>query len=266
MAKYRTWNWQDLNSWKEDVFELMSDILKPAVIEEFLRDPPEYLVCDELAWLDDIVDRVTGAKVDTKRTLEQRLRSHYFAIRAFHGTRSADTTSYYERGLLPLNGQNFENLARTYFLSPEFPEITEENLANAIRTVGRDGREGRLYFEAGEKFLIERCGHYMLYGSEYVCAIAAHLAGTKDYRQALKNRGTPTIFECDIPLSLVNEPQLLAFSGLSLESMFNSLINPDHIHPTPGRGAAISLRSPLNPEYIVNHRKVDNVPDRLAMW
>jgi hypothetical protein len=266
MEKYRTWIWQDLESWKEDVIDLMSDIITSEVKAEFLRHPPKYLVCDDSAWLDKIVKRVTGDKVNTLHILEQRLRDRFFAIRAFHGARVLDTASYYENGLLPLAGANFENLARKLFLSSEFPEITEENLESAISSAGREGREGRLYFEACERHLIDFCGHYMLYGSEYVCAIAANLMGARDYRQALKKRGTPTIFECNIPLSLISEGQLLAFAGITLEALFNNFRTPSKTHPSPGRGSAISLRRKLDPKYIVRHHSVRNVPDPLNNW
>jgi len=74
--------------------------------------------------------------------------------------------------------------------------------------VGADIREGRVYFCLDERALIDDAGHYLIYGSEYLCSIAACLCRiitardgwAQDYRDVLKRRGTPTVFVCDVPV------------------------------------------------------------------
>src|SRR5476649_1913089 len=168
MGSENIWNWQDFDSWREEVRSMLSDLLSPPVIDEFLRARPEDIVSDDLRWLDEIVERITGQDVAMDEVLAQRIRQRYFSMRAFHGARVVDLESYREKGIIPLNSDAFEDHAKRIFLTAEFPEITSEMLENAIRAVGKEYRQGLLYFEADEHFLTRFCGHYMAYGSEYV--------------------------------------------------------------------------------------------------
>src|SRR5205085_5151702 len=114
--------------------------------------------------------------------------------------------SYYERGLVPLDTQAAAALAKELFLSGAFPELNQTLLDEAMARVGTDTRVGRVYFELDEQLLVEDCGHYLLYGSEYILGIAAELESgqDRDYRQLLKGMGKPTIFVCDVPWRLIS--------------------------------------------------------------
>lgn len=97
------------------------------------------------------------------------------------------------------------------------------------------------------------CSHYVLYGSEYLTAIAAHLGRFRDYRQALKAHGAPTVFVCDVPLSLMREGTLREFAGIALEVVFQELLDGNSDFPELWRGGAFSIRQPLSPDSIVGH-------------
>lgn len=43
--------------------------------------------------------------------------------------------------------------------------------------------------------LINCCGHYLIYGSEFICGMTAEL-----FCQERLKQGAPTIFSCDVPL------------------------------------------------------------------
>ena len=263
MEKYKAWHWQNFQSWKGTAWNLMADVLTPEVVAEFRREPPEYIVGDDLTWLDDIVERTTGDVIDTQDVFSDRLSGHYHALRAFHGTRPLDKERFYKDGIRPLDSEEFEKIALELFMDGSFPELSAEAIQIAIKKVGREHREGLLYFEANERHLVEHCAHYMLYGSEYVCAIAAHLSGSRDYRQHLKKFGTPTVFECDIPLELVDYNLLKEFAGGALESMFSTLINPSFKHAEMWNGAGLYIRQTLLPQYIVGHKNPTFLKDPL---
>lgn len=260
----RVWYWQALPTWQEEVWHLLSDVVDSHVITEFRRTPPEFIVSDDLSWLDDIVRKVTGREVDTKDLLANRLLERYDAIRAFHGARPIDVERYYKEGLLLLDAERFEASVRSIFLSGSFPELTLTHVDNAIQAVGRDLRERRLYFEANERLLIDYCAHYMLYGSEYMVGIAAHIKGHRDYRQVLKQRGTPTVFVCDVPLNYMHPSAVAEFAGMALEVLFESLLEADYSHPSVGRGGGICLQRPLSPDCIVCHYHPQEIKDPLS--
>lgn len=247
------WNHRAYSTWREEIWKLIGDFADDQVRRTFLGKPPKYVVSDDLSWLDDIVYAIHGREVDSKALLSQRLRERYRALRAVHGTRTSELELFYREGLKPLVPGQFHSQARNIFLSGEYPELSEESLQAAIAAVGSDLRDGRVFFEANEEMLIAQAGHYMLYGSEYLIAIAAHLGDCRDYRQVLKKRGEPTLFICDVPLDLIGEGTLREFAGDALESVFQELLDGPDFEPDRWRGAGFCIHKPLPPAHLMGH-------------
>lgn len=132
------------------------------------------------------------------------------------------------------------------------PELTPTHLDRAIAAVGHENRGERPYFDWNESELVRRNGHYMLYGSEYLLAIASHIEGERDYRQDLKRRGEPVVFLCEAPLSMLHPGSLRSFAGCAIEVLFEELLELAD-GPSPTRGAAFSISQPLKPNHIVGH-------------
>lgn len=261
----RVWHFEDLASWKAEVLQLLEPIIDDAVIREFRRKPPKYIVCDDLSWLDKIIARARGIEVDSQWFMSEQLRTRFDAIRAYHGARPVDLRAYYDRGLEPMDPIRLEQQARDFFLSGRFPRVTPNDVDVAIAGVGRQLREGRIYFEATKRMLEDHCAHYMLYGSEFITGVAAALTerGGQDYRQELKTVGRPTVFVCDVPLSWMPEGWLEEYAGSALEALFEAFLDPEYRHPPEGRGTGVMIQRRLPPEYIVGHYHPIRLPDPL---
>lgn len=143
-APGHVWNWPVLSSWRASVWELLGDIVNNDVRRAFVDSPPEYVVCDDFSWLDEIILAVRGKQLDSAGLLTKWLRRRYRALRAVHGTRTADLDSFYQNGLLPLVLQAIHEQARRIFLGAAFPELSTADLETAALAVGPDLREGRL--------------------------------------------------------------------------------------------------------------------------
>jgi hypothetical protein len=156
---------------------------------------------------------------------------------------------------LPLKPDEFHQQARSLFLGGSFPELSEGDLEAAIATVGTDDRTGRVWFDGNEQMLVEECGHYMLYGSEYLIAIAANLRGHRNYRQVLKTLGTPTVFVCDVPLELAGDPLVQELAGTVIEMIFQELLGGKRfsLDEYRHRGMGFSIRKQLPPECLIGH-------------
>ncbi len=256
------WDWQSFSSWRDAVWELMADVIDPDVKNAFRLSPPKNVVCDDLEWLDEVIWSVKGEYVDSKELLSHRLRHRFKALRAFHGSRPNNVESYYSQGILPLEPKIFHELAQELFLRGNFPELNHEILEHAIQQVDTVTRKSVVYFEANERDLIDNCGHYMLYGSEYLLGIASCLKGSRDYRQVLKRIGTPTVFTCDVPLTLLSAHTIGEFAGMSLEMIFEDLLYDDY-SPAPYRGAGFRIATKLPPSCIVGHYHPKGVCDPL---
>ena len=216
----RTWDFNSYRSWRDEIWKLIADFADDDVRKAFVARPPEYVVGDNLSWLDDIVERVHGYRIESKTELLILLEERYDALRAVHGTRTDDVNRFYRHGLTPLVPREFEEKARDIFLSGAFPELSTSDLERAIAAVGVHTREGRIYFDTNEGELVGYCGHSMLYGSEYLTAIAANLGRARDYRQVLKEGGRATLFVCDVPFSFIGSDTLAEFAGMALEYVF----------------------------------------------
>lgn len=263
-APDRVWDYANFLSWREPVWSLVKDFATPPVRRAFLRRPPKYVVSDDLSWLEDIVLDVRHEIIDAKALLADRLRERYDAIRAVHGGRPTSAEPYYRDGLRLLDPRTVQSQARAIFLGGSFPEIDKSRFDDAVARVGTHLREGRIFFECNEAALVDHCGHYMIYGSEYLLAIAAHLKGGRDYRQVLRTLGRPTVFVCDVPLKLMEVHTLEEFAGCALEALFSELLEGDDFQPDWARGAGFCIYEPLPAAAIVGHYHPSQLWDPLG--
>ncbi|WP_162604082.1 hypothetical protein [Novosphingopyxis baekryungensis] len=231
------------------------------VTAEFVRNPPEYVVSDDLGWLDEIVMRVTGTAVDMKELVATRLVRDYRAFRAAHGTRTDDVGQFYKRGLRILRAGEVEDRARAIFLGGALGGATEERLAAAIDDIGarrpEGGREGVLYFCADERSLVTRtggCGHYLVYGSEYLFCLGMRVVDRWEAKRVLKSIGRPTVLICDIPMTLMRERLIREFGGMMVERAFCEQLPDQESHSgSPWAGTALSIPDDLPSDCIVGH-------------
>lgn len=252
----RTWLWEDLSSWSSIVMRQIAPEVNQDVLRRFSERPPRYVVGDDLTWLDDIIEASSGQVVDMKATLGVRLHRAFDSLRAYHGARPESVAAYLERGLVPLEPAAAQQRARQLFSDHTRGGFTSAQLDAAIAKVDTSTRAGRVYFEANRRFLEDHCAHYMLYGSEYITGIAAALSGwPPDVRQVLKTTGIPTVFICDVPLSMIHQETVEEFAGMAIQAIFERLLEPDLPHPGLGQGAGFSIRQELPAPCIVGYEQ-----------
>lgn len=226
---------RDIKSWGRLINRWLADLLPPG-------ERPE-----------------VGSEVEAK--LVRKLTRRFSYLRAYHACSPKSVASYYERGLVPLDAQAVAALAKELFLSGDFPELDEAQLNEAITRVGTATRVGRVYFDLDEELLIEHCGHYLLYGSEYVLAIAAQLERSqkRKYRQLLKGMGKPTIFVCDVPWKLISAQTKRELVQRVTREAIDLVGRPSYRVSTQDFG--FSIRKTLPPQQIVRHYHPQNISD-----
>lgn len=229
------------------------------------------MVSDDLGWLDRLVLSATGRAVDMKTLMADRLRHEYRAFRAGHATRTDDVGQFYRSGLRILRADEAEARARSLWLNERFPMASEAGLEKAIADLKArspaGGRPGWLYFAADERSLITRSGgsgHYLVYGSEYLFCIGIRVVSRWQTKETLKAIGRPTMFVCDIPMTMLRDSTVEAFGGSILEFLFSELVEGmDARALSPGAGSNLSLACDLPPENIVGHYHPDRIYDPL---
>lgn len=244
--------------------ELLAPEVNEDVLRRFRKKPPRYVVGDDLSWLDDLIEASSGQFSDVKATLGLRLHTAFTALRGYHGARPEELRHYEERGLVPLDQPAAQRRTHKIFSDLAYGGFAAAEIDAAIAKVGTTTRAGRIYFEADRRFLQEHCAHYMLYGSEYITGIAASLSDwPPDVRQALKTIGRPTVFVCDVPLTMTHQATIEEFAGVSIQVLFERLLKPGLKHPDVGNGAGFSIRQELPPECIVGYEHPEKLFDPL---
>jgi hypothetical protein len=266
MQTRRIWHFENLDSWQPDIWQLLLPHVDCPVIEEFQACQPKWIVSDDLSWLEEKITKVKGYEIDIKEYLATRLLGKFDVMRAYHGARPVDSSSYFRSGLLPMNPKDKANEARAIFLSSQLPEVTLDKVNLTIAEMQDQSRVGRVFFQTSKHVLEEDCAQYMLYGSEFMVGVAAALGEHIDYRQILKKSGTPTVFVCDVPLKLIEKPYLLECAGHAIQQIFERLVDSQDPDGYEAPDVAIVLSKTLLPKYIVDHYHPPKLKDPLLSY
>ena len=190
--------WKAFAEWRPFCLDIFGDVLTPD-LEAKVRQNAKDLQKGHIG-LAELIDHPIGSDAADDRIADFRRR--YSQIRVFHACRPDDVASYYEVGLLCGDKIALIERFRTIFLNGDFPEITEEMLQRSIQEQVRYSDEGGiLYLALDDKWMISYCGHYLIYGSEYLGGLVTQMP-TKNlerYRAALRKRGKPTFLEINLP-------------------------------------------------------------------
>jgi hypothetical protein len=191
-----------VDTWRGHVWSMLDDLITDDVKALFVADPPEYVVSDDLSWLDDLIFRASGQDTNIKEEAAWRLRQRYRAFRAAHATRTNDLSQFYSRGLRYLRPEEIEDRARTLLLNGQ-----AEGASEAIIRA----------------------------------AIPIRAAWQSSARKILKGLGRPTLFICDVPMKLISDRTIEEFAGMMLEYLFCELVEHLEAHSlSPGAPKFIS--------------------------
>jgi hypothetical protein len=249
--------WEEFESWKPVILRLLSDSIGENVFAELKSNPPRYFVSDKLKWLDDAICKVKGiAESDICTTLLQRLPGGFGFVRAFHGCRALSVHSYWKKGILPSNPNSLNRIARRIFSNKERVEDVIKNLATEeYGSSYRNHNEGKVFFCLQMEHLIEECGHYLLYGSEYLLSIANHIHEP----EVLRRRGRATVIESNVPTKDIPPDFLYCLAGEILREIFERQSNDTYESEVLDFGFPIVAA--LSPENIVRLHHPTGIPN-----
>ncbi len=138
-------------------------------------------------------DKRTWNKYDTV----QQFRKNTEYVRAFHMCRPLDLSEYQTAGIIPPTRERMYKSTLT--LLGQY--VSEHDLKKAFDSHWNDYYAKGVYFGLDKNFLVRECGHYLIYGSEFVCGIA----GEFWCQEKLKSFGKPTIIVAKIPIKLISD-------------------------------------------------------------
>jgi len=244
--------WARYGTWREVALRLIRATCGQEVIRAFLQAPPRHVLVGNSEWLRPF------AGGDLSQDFVDALNSAWTHIRAFHGCSVTAVETYYGAGLRPLSLRRTNEWAREYFLRV-CPRLTNESVDHAIARTGQDydQRDEKVCLALDSSHLVSHCAHYLVYGSEYLLALATELMPEDgegepcDFRQYLRDRGLPTVFVCDVPIRRVDAGAREELARILLAETFRWLIDPNHVPRSRRFGFPISRT--LEPKHIVTH-------------
>ena len=203
--------WGDPEDWNTAVHQFLRDCIPQNIRSAIEANPYTYFRPKE------------NQEISGLQELLEQFQQTYPMVRMFHGCRTEDVSSYYRDGLRILDVKRQIQKAKEIFVTEQSPQITNEQIMAATRQLGMQFRGNLLYLCLDDISLIRQAPHYLKYGSEYISAIATYLTETTgvDCKKLLNNRGLPTVFVCDVPLSLIQTDYIFYL----LRNLIQSYIN-----------------------------------------
>lgn len=119
---------------------------------------------------------------------------HYTHIRAYHACRPLNISDYLQEGIKPIDYKMALYDTKTRIVS-EY--VSEADAVCMLCSLWKDFHDmhKKVWVQMNKNDLLTYSGHYLIYGSEFINALAMNLG----CRDKLKKIGIPTIFSCDIP-------------------------------------------------------------------
>ncbi|RLA74343.1 MAG: hypothetical protein DRG11_05195 [Epsilonproteobacteria bacterium] len=229
---------------------ITNSFISSKVLRDISCSGAEYFYADDLSWLPNDFDKILFRKNFLKL---------YKGIKCFHACSPVNIDNYLINGF---TGGNHEKAIAIF--NKIFSDIPDEYRKKAIVEISRSREDEALktFFLCDSKCLINKDGHYLIYGSEYLIVLAANLSAqkisTEYFRQRLKGIGIPTIIEADIDFSLLDNKQIDYLIDYSLSdwanyNIFNSQFTPSEM--------SIIAKQKLPSSVIINHWHPEKIHD-----
>lgn len=121
--------------------------------------------------------------------------SAYTHIRVFHACRPTNIEDYLENGIHDFTKEEAYNIAKDKLIQCG---IDEDRIKEVFKEAWDEPGSpfNQICANISKDELMNESGHYLVYGSEFICGMAARLFCQNE----LKKIGIPTIFVCDVDI------------------------------------------------------------------
>lgn len=208
---------------------------------------------DDSAW----VDRVCSVVGEDAEQLAENLAAAIEEARivAYHGCRPVDAGVFHAEGIKCNDPVVLAEHARGLVADlPGLAMLRPQIEARLAAFDDRDRDAGQVYLIADDRLLPNGCGHYLLYGSEWLQVLLGWEA-----HAALRMHGAPTIFEVHLPLSAIAPETRKELSWCLLREWSRQMATRDDL--VPELDFSFVLRRDIPPEWIAGHTHPSAIAD-----
>lgn len=160
----------------------------------------------------------------------------YTHIRGYHGCRPIDVNHYYQNGIIPISKDRILSDA-IFRLKNDINTVKKIKETFEVNWRKFDSYHKAVWFSISKEELVNKCGHYLIYGSEFVMELATQLYS----QHLLKQHGLPTVFCCDISLENLSKETINEIEehfikrdssgGFKIIGKLNPIDIDSHFHP-----------------------------------
>lgn len=260
--KHRIFIWRKIETWDGFVCGLMPHGVHKQVKAAICQKQETFQYYDDSDPLKSIYS--TFANYDSLgERFVKAFGDSFSHVSMFHCCRPRYIEPYYSDGIRVLSpdeaNRQFADLCHD---SNDLVNIPEQDIIAAIDSMSNSsGRFDQAYFGLDDRYLIEHCGHYLIYGSEYLQSLCRHLRDRirYDLSSQLKRIGIPTVFQIKISVSQLTIQELSTLANNALPAWAYRIA---HNRREPGLlNFAIMLSHDLPPTDIVTHYHPEKIPD-----
>lgn len=253
--KGRVIDWKDPSTWVPAVSRWARPYLNDRGIGHLNALGCRKLHWDDPDWRTRIAQQAFRIDVEEAATrlgsaLEPAL------VETYHGCLTADAGTYLRLGLPRNDPDRLEEEVRRMVREEDaFARFRPEIEQRIARNPYRNGDAGRLYAALDDRALVEKAGHYLIYGSEWVVGVLGAC-------EELRGRGTPTLVKVRLPLSAASEYDRRELAEALLQEWTRIKVNrPVDV---PVTVFTFMLRADVPPAWVTGHRHPELVRDPLV--
>jgi hypothetical protein len=192
-------DWKNRDSWENIIISACNKILGTEYID-IIENNADKIICPDD--YEEVCNLFSSLKNEEEilNFLINELKNSITHIQAYHACRPQNIESYYKNGIIPLSSIDIQLYFRKFLLDADI-KISSNAIEFAISKVSIGDIEGITHLILDDRTLISRCGHYLIYGSEYLNTLVINLPQIGEYaRNELKKFGKATIFVCKISI------------------------------------------------------------------
>ncbi len=211
--------WEAVRDWMPKIERHLPPRLRRDLLAHIQPNESAVPTVDSFCWLGSAENLVK----DAVEPLACRLSS--YEVRTFHACRPMLPENYFKSGIRVLRQKKHMNeLFR--FLQSSGRACSLSALEAVASQVDADIDRGKAFTALDRRELtLGHSGHYLIWGSELWSAILLRLGGCA-CRDLLLNRGIPTLFEVDLPLSTWTPEQRIELARRLLQAWACGLKEP----------------------------------------
>jgi hypothetical protein len=228
----KIFNWKKYTEWSDEFKRMTDGLLNDKFIKEIKKNTNE-IYTDHCGPLEEMIGDGEDNIANYKKFIEV-FKNSYTHIMTYHACRPVEAKNYYINGLQKIDYEILQDRVRKIYLNEPFPEMTEKDIEKAIEVMSQDYSSNELYVTLDDRQFITDCGHYLIYGSEYMSCLALRLKPESyyDYRAHLRTIGIPTIFRIKLPLRMVDDDDLRCLYSVAVRHWIYNYAN-DRKHNRP---------------------------------